>query len=336
MKHSRILVILCCAWAVLSCQPKTVPAGTDTVKIILDTDIGPDYDDVGATAFLHAMADSGRAEILATISCNRDSLVVPTLDVLNTYFGKPDIPTGAPTTDGVSMASSQHWPDSLVERFPHRITSTKLAPDAVVQYRSILADQPDHSVVIVTVGFLTNLSNLLKSGADQASPLNGMDLVEKKVKRLVSMAGKFPEGKEFNVHMDSAASRYCLEKWPTEIIFSGFEIGEKVKTGLKLVSLGRPDNPVREAYRIAMSHSSEDASGRMSWDQTALCIAVYGIEPFFSDVRGRIVVNSNGSNGWENNQEGKHSYVRFKMAPDSLASFIERRMMHIPQKLTKQ
>ena len=34
-------------------------------KVIFDTDIGPDWDDVGATATLHALANSGEAENLA-------------------------------------------------------------------------------------------------------------------------------------------------------------------------------------------------------------------------------------------------------------------------------
>ena len=332
MKNSGFTVLMALIWVLISCHTNPARQVSDKIKIILDTDIGPDYDDVGAVAFLHAMADSGKAEILATISCNKDSLVVPTLQVLNTYFGRPDIPTGAPKTEGVSMSATSHWPDSLVNRFPHRINDTRLSPDAVAQYRTILAGQPDHSVSVVTIGFLTNLSNLLRSEADQASPLNGRDLVALKVKRLVSMAGKFPEGKEFNVYMDSAASRHCFDNWPTEIIFSGFEIGEKVKTGLKLVREQGSDNPVREAYRIAMSGSAEDKYGRMSWDQTALCIAIYGIDPFFSEVKGKITVNPNGSNGWEDNISGKQSYVRMETPPDTLALFIERRMMHVPEK----
>lgn len=336
MRNPGIMILAVCSWAMFSCNANQPQPNNEKIKIILDTDIGPDYDDVGATAFLHAMADSGKTEILATLSCNKDSLVVPTLDVLNTYFGKPDIPVGAPRAGGVSMSASQHWPDSLVSRFPHRSISSRLSPDAVSLYRTILAAQPDHSVTIVTIGFLTNLSNLLQTTADQASPLDGKALVAQKVRRLVSMAGKFPYGKEFNVHMDSTASGYCFEHWPTEIIFTGFEIGEKIKTGLKLVSRGSPDNPVREAFRIAMSGSSEDKHGRMSWDQTALLIAIYGTEPFFSGVKGTITVNPDGSNGWEDNNQGKHSYVRFKMAPDSIGHFIEQRMMHTPpNKLTK-
>lgn len=207
-----------------------------------------------------------------------------------------------------------------------------MAPDAVTGYRQILAAQPDHSVTIVTVGFLTNLSNLLQSPPDRVSPLNGKELIEKKVRKLVSMAGGFPSGKEFNVYMDSPASKYCFENWPTEIVFSGFEIGEKIKTGLRLVRQAGPDNPVREAFRIAMSGSKEDRGGRMSWDQTAIIIAIFGPDPFFSTEKGRIIVNSDGTNRWEDNPTGKQSYVKLKMPVENISKFIEDRMMHNPIK----
>ena len=109
-------------------QSKSGPS--KPVKIILDTDIGPDYDDVGAMAVLHALADSGKAEILATLSCNKDSLVVPTIEVINTYFGRAASPVGAPKSKGVSLGAAQHWPDSIAVRFPHQIGSSRLAPDA--------------------------------------------------------------------------------------------------------------------------------------------------------------------------------------------------------------
>ena len=49
------------------------------------------------------------------------------------------------------------------------------------------------------------------------------------------MAGHFPEGREFNIHKDAAAAKKALDNWPTPVIFSGFEIGEKIKTGLPLI-----------------------------------------------------------------------------------------------------
>jgi hypothetical protein len=37
------------------------------VRIILDTDMSGDCDDAGALALLHALADQGECEILATV-----------------------------------------------------------------------------------------------------------------------------------------------------------------------------------------------------------------------------------------------------------------------------
>jgi inosine-uridine nucleoside N-ribohydrolase len=334
MRRFYFLLLIGCAWILTGCTTPTAKTSSAPIKIILDTDIGPDYDDVGAMAVLHAMADSGKVEILGTLTCNKDSLVVPTIEVINTWFGRPTIPTGAPKSKAVSLSANQHWPDSIVSRFPHQSRSTREAPDAVKQYRKILAAQPDGSVTVVTIGFLTNLSNLLQTPSDEISSLNGTELVARKVKKLVSMAGRFPSGGEFNVYMDSTASVYCFKHWPTPVLLTGFEIGEKIKTGLKLISRPGRNNPVEEAYRIAITGSKEDQYGRCSWDQTAVLIAVYGTEPFFTAVNGTMLVNPNGSNGWEDNPAGKHSYMKFKMSPEDLSRFIEERMMHLPMKET--
>jgi inosine-uridine nucleoside N-ribohydrolase len=321
-----ILVLL----AMVSCR--NISKAPEPVRIIFDTDCGPDYDDVGALAFLHAMADSGKAEILATVSSNKNELVVPSIDVINTYFGRPDIPLGAPKSAGADMSASQHWPDSIVARYPHLAGSTIDAPDAVSVYRKILSLQPDKSVTIVTVGFLTNLNNLLKSGPDSFSQLTGKELVEKKVKNLVSMAGWFPKGREFNIFIDSAASQFVFENWPGKVTFTGFEVGREIKTGLRLVNSSISNSPVKDVFRISIPLSEEDKSGRMSWDETAVLIAVYGTGRFFNTVSGTIVIAPDGSNTWKDDPEGKQSYVVMKTSPKELADFIEDRMMHIPAK----
>jgi hypothetical protein len=68
----------------------------------------------------------------------------------------------------------------------------------------------------------------------------------------------------------------------------------------------------------------------MSWDETAVLIGVYGTNGFFDTVRGKIIVNSDGSNSWENDERGKHIYVKQKMGISEISSFIEDRMMHKP------
>jgi inosine-uridine nucleoside N-ribohydrolase len=322
--------LMVCLLILNSCVNQSKVIENKAVRVIFDTDLGPDYDDVGALAFLHAMADSGKAEILATVSSNKHELVAPSIDVINTYFGRGDIAIGAPKTNGVTLGSSQHWADSIVEKYPHTIKSTTEALDAVDIYRRNLNDEPDSSVTIVTVGFLTNLSNLLKSGPDNISPLTGNELVIRKVKRLVSMAGWFPEGKEFNIFMDSTASKYVYENWPGEIIFTGFEIGSVIHTGLKLIKSEVQNSPVKDVFRISIPLSAEDKDGRMSWDETAVLIGIYGAEGFFDTVRGKIIINTNGANTWVNNPDGKHLYVVQKMPIPQISEFIEARMMHQP------
>jgi inosine-uridine nucleoside N-ribohydrolase len=331
MKITASIIILA-ALITAGCSGKKSPDTSMAVKIIFDTDLGPDYDDVGALAILHAMADSGKAEILATMASNKDELVAPCIEIINTYFGRPEIPIGAPKSPGVNLTAWQHWPDSLVAEYNHTIRSTDDAPDAVLLYRKILASQPDSSVTIVTVGFMTNLANLLKSQPDSISPLNGQELVSLKVKGYVAMAGRFPEGKEFNVEKDSVASEYVFNEWPGKIIFTGFEIGSKLFTGLRLVSSKIENSPVKDVFRISLPLSEEDRNGRMSWDETAVIIAVYGPDKFFSLKHGNIIVAPDGSNTWQDDQNGRHAYVEWKMDKKELEKFLEDRMMHIPVK----
>ena len=103
-------------------------------RIILDTDMTFDVDDVGALAVLHALADAGQATILA---------------VYRGPFADPD---------------ASRYLDH-VAAFPHRLTYD-LAPDALDVYRRVLMGQPDHSVTIVGVGFLNNLARLLRAETD--------------------------------------------------------------------------------------------------------------------------------------------------------------------------
>jgi len=310
----------------LSCQPRKSLI-TEPVKIIFDSDMGPDYDDVGALTMLHAFADSGKAEILAAMASNKYALVAPCLEVINTYYSRPNIPIGSPKTHGVNIGCSQHWTDSLVANYPHRLDSTSKAMDAVWLYRKILASQPDTSVVIVTVGFLTNLNDLLLSQPDLISKLNGKDLVLTKVKGLVAMAGMFPEGKEFNVKEDSTSSKYVFDHWPTRIILSGFEIGDKILTGKKLIKSNLM-SPAKMAFSIAIPMSEEDRNGRRSWDQTAVLTAVKGAAFAFGEVKGQMIAETSGFNRWINMRDGKHSYLIFKKTPAELSELIEGYMMH--------
>ncbi|WP_234736593.1 nucleoside hydrolase [Tellurirhabdus bombi] len=304
-------------------------ASKKPIPLILDTDIGPDYDDVGAMALLHALADQGEVHPLAVISCNKNDLVVPTIDVLNTYFGRPDLPAGAPKGKAVTDGAWQKWPEMLVAKYPHRLKSTANAPDAVYTYRQVLARQPDQSVTLVTIGFLTNLADLLNSKPDQLSKLSGQELVKQKVKHLVAMAGEFPKGREFNVYKDSLASEQVFSRWPTPIIFSGFEIGKEIKTGLRLVADSSLNGPVKDVYALCLPKAQSDYAGRMSWDQTAVLVAVRGVAPYYGLRRGRIQLQG-GNNTWQDDPKGPHTYLTEAMPVAQVTELIETLMRHQP------
>jgi pyrimidine-specific ribonucleoside hydrolase len=302
------------------------------VSIIFDTDIGPDYDDVGAITLLHALADSGEAKILATMASNVNPPIVAVLNIFNTYFNRPQIPIGIPKGSAVNLPAKQKWDSIIVTKYPHAVRSNDEATDAVLLYREILSKQPNQSVVIVTVGFLTNLANLLNSNSDRISPLTGKELVKKKVKQLVSMAGKFPSGKEFNVDRDIAASQKVIADWPTPIIFSGFEIGVEILTGLPLINNNSIQNsPVKEVFSISIPFDPQDKNGRMSWDETAVLVAVRGWEKYYTLHPGRFVINADGSNSWDSTGKG-HQYLVRKMPVAEMTALINQLIMHQPVK----
>ncbi len=302
------------------------------VSVIFDTDMGPDYDDVGAIAMLHALADSGQARILATIASTKYPKVAAVLSVLNTYFGRPDLPIGVPKGKAITDKDSQHWSDTITARYPHAIRSNADVPDAVVLYRQLLAKQPDGSVTIISVGFMTNLANLLNSRPDQYSRLSGKELVARKVRQLVGMAGKFPGGKEYNVFMDTPASNGVFANWPTPVLLSGFEIGEQIHSGLPLIRNNQIRNsPVKDVFAISMPKAKEDAGGRMSWDQTAVLVGINGYAPYYTVKPGRITMKPDGSNGWDTAGKG-HQYLVVKMPVLQVEKIINDLMQHQPVK----
>src|SRR5690606_19565522 len=131
-------------------------------KIIFDTDMGPDYDDVGAITVLHALADSGECELLATVASDRHPSVAPTIALFNRYFGRDTLPVGIAVPDAPELMAPNGWNDSLINRYAPELRNRDF-PDAVRLYRQVLAGQPDTSVTVVTVGFLSNLAALLTS-----------------------------------------------------------------------------------------------------------------------------------------------------------------------------
>ena len=145
----------------------SINAQSDPVKIIFDSDMALDPEDMNALCLLHAFADKGEAEILATIACgyetNRASGA--TMDAINTFYSRPDIPVATTKINpvfhryAIPLARSPYTP-IVRDTYPHDVPDDDNCPSAVSIYRKILSEQPDNSVVIVTTGWLVNLRDL--------------------------------------------------------------------------------------------------------------------------------------------------------------------------------
>ena len=326
--RTLIFLLLFCACASLFAQHSAAP-----VHLIFDSDMGPDYDDVGAITIMHNYADNGEVKILATMASTKYDGVAAVLNVFNTYFNRPNIPVGVPKGEALTLRDWQHWTDTVLARYPHKIKTNDEAEDAVTLYRKILAEQPDNSVTVVSIGFFTNLSNLLNTKGDAYSSLTGKELVKKKVKLLVSMAGKYPEGYEFNVMKDIPASNNVFANWPTQIIFSGFEIGAKIKVGLPLINNAAiKKDPTKDVFRVSIPMAKEDAAGRMSWDETSVLVAIKGYDKWYTPHTGHIsTIAADGKNSWDNGGTGQ-AYLVEKTPYTAVQDLINELIMHQPVK----
>ncbi len=284
MKHLLLLV----AAATLFAQ----------TPVIFDTDMGNDVDDALALALLHALETRGECKIVAVTITKDNPWAAPYIDVVDTFFGRPEIPIGMVKNSHVTPEDS---PMIRIPagHFPHKLRSGADAPDASSVLRAALAAQPDHSVVIVQVGFSTNLARLLDDSGE---------LIARKVKLLVMMAGNFAKpDPEFNVKMDIPSAQKLMRDWPTPVIASGFEIGVSMLFPASSITRDFPgDNPIAEAYKNYMKFPYD----RPTWDITAALYAVRPNDGYFSlSEPGAIQVDAKGVTTFTPSAGGAHRYI---------------------------
>lgn len=324
MKYLSVIILII---ALSACSDVPDRENSGAVRIILDTDMESDVDDVGALAMLHALADSGETEILGVMVCAINPWSILCADRINTYFNRENLPLGQLRGPGVDRESL--YARGVAEEFPGTLQSADDAPEAVDQYRRILAGQPDNSVVILSIGYLTNLRDLINSSPDRHSDLDGRQLAEQKVRLWVCMGGQFPSGREANLRWDTEASIEAIDRWPGEIIFSGWEIG-LMDTGDDILDLPE-SNPVRRAYQLF------DRIPHKNWDQVAVLYAVRGLDDgpaahyWELSGPGRLVIDpADGSNIWEDDPDGPHRHLIQKGSDEEIAREIDALMMHVP------
>ncbi len=294
-------------------QPAKAP-----VPLIFDTDIGNDCDDVLAMGVIHSLESRGLCKLLAVTITKDHDQCAPFADAINTFYGRGDIPVGV-CHSGITPQQSRftglvNEKDGDKDRYPHDLRSGKDAPDAVRVLRQVLAAQMDGSVVIIQVGFSTNLANLLKSPPDEISSMSGRELASKKVRLVSAMAGAFTpiNGQphpEYNVTEDIASAKTLVMEWPTPIVFSGFEIGLAIPYPASSIENDYqyvPQHPLKEAYVLY----EPPPHNRPTWDLTSV---LYGVLPdrgyFGLSDKGSVTVDDKGFTTFAASENGLHRFL---------------------------
>jgi hypothetical protein len=309
------------------------------VPILFDTDMTGDCDDCGALAVLHALADAGEAEILGCIaSFGANPYVAGCIAAINAWYGRPEVPIGAEQTP-YGRPDSAYLEGVAVDtdRYGHRIVTNRDVPDHVSTYRRLLAGRTRPDVTIVTVGRLKGLHDLLASGPDAVSLLDGVSLVRASVRLWVCMGGQYPTSggrPEANFHSfgGAAYAAKTVRLWPGAALFSGFEIGREILTGPELEAFG-DENPVRRAYRLFFdAHTRLGAPrSRPSWDQTAVLAAVRGPAPYWDVRRGTNRVSEDGDTEWLDQPDQGHAHLVRRMPSEAVAGVISELMARAPR-----
>ena len=289
------------------------------VAVIFDTDIGNDVDDVLALGLLHTLESRGECRLLAVTITKDEPLAAAFTDAVNTFYGRPDIPIGM-VRGGVTPGPGTFLGLATVRdgdalRYAHDLSGPRAAAaDAVRLLRETLAGEPDGSVVVVQVGFSTNLARLLDTPGDDVSPLGGRALVAAKVRLLSIMGGAFEliNGKrhaEYNIERDVAAARTVAAHWPTPIVWSGYEIG---------LAMPYPPESIRQDYRWAVHHPlaesyelySPPPHARPTWDLTSVLAVVRPDRGYFGlSEPGHVVVEDDGRVRFEPDPAGPHRHL---------------------------
>ena len=302
-----LTMVFCSNMVLTSCSDKDETATqiqdkayTGVPLVIFDTDIGSSADDLFALEMLYRYDEQQLCQLLGVVVDREGETNADFADVMNTYFGHPDVPIGL-VQDGIK--NPKVWidyahvaymteADDTTPMFLRTIDQNEMRPDGYKLYRRLLAQQPDHSVSIVSTGFVTCLAQLLQSEADEYSALSGVELVHQKVKCIYLQGGVFGDAEEsdFNFAQGITFAQAFFDLWPKDVdmVFSPMEVGQTVEYTPEQViaDVSWTDrHPIKQVYMTC-----DCTTGQRMWDPMCVIQAVEGDSLFSLSKRGTISI----------------------------------------------
>lgn len=305
---------------------ETFDKGDRTVepkKIIFDTDIGGDCDDVVALDLLISAHQQGLCKLVGVSCTSFMAEGVGCARAILKTRGMEQVPLAAMK----ARDNAEHWYGTAVARaFPELARMELPAEAPVAALRRWIGENP--GVTVVVVGDMTNVADLLTSGPDAVSPLTGVELVRQNVAAFAVMAGDFSHQldpalqpkPEWNVICNIPGACTFFELCPTDVFILPFEAGQDVLSGRILAqkAADRPDG-------LAIIAHGSGERGRSSWDPMTVLYTVWGEKPWFNLSKGGkvAVVPENGVTTLEEYEGGRHFVLRNAVSNEEIGAFID-------------
>jgi fibronectin type 3 domain-containing protein/inosine-uridine nucleoside N-ribohydrolase len=305
-----------------------VSATAAPLRVIFDTDMRADCDDAGALAMLHKLQDMGECEILGVVTSTTGPAIVPTIDAMNAFYGRGNLPIGL--CEETHLEHFDPYAPKLAKKFPSD-QKNSTAPKAAALYRRLLNASPDKSVTVIVVGYATACHELLLTGANHRGdgiPLTGRQLVAKKVKELVQMGnaggGNMYDG--FNLGLDATSAAYVEANWPAPIVYS--PDGATIHTGKKYTNGTINPNVNPFAFAYVNYPATREHGIRASWDQVTAIYAVRGLswssKTWFRKTSGKFTFRASGSRVYSSFTKGQDNFPRAYIKTNIADSYFER------------
>lgn len=313
-------------------------------KIIFDTDLGGDCDDVVALDLLLSAHKAGECALIGVSYSYTTRTSVGCIHAILKQHGCEEIPVGRMDIPAGTKEYPGTYASPVVEKFGGADTPTYDSTEEAVRFLRRLLTANDR-VTIVATGSMSNLAGLMKSGADDLSPLDGMTLMREHVDEIAVMGcnfwhenGRNPDpgyiGEdgtllpvcEWNIFCDIPGARYVFHNCPVPLVCSPFELGLNMFTGKPMCDYGHGETP--DSYSLIVHGSAE--RGQHSWDPATALYGIYGARPwFYKTVKGQIVIDEQGVAHFDSLHGGQQCIIQCAMTQGEIAGEIDRRIMRL-------
>lgn len=272
-------------------------------KVILDTDLGCDSDDIGAVVVLNQLYKKELVLPLLITSVNSNIEPAIVIDEINRYYNSK-IPIGMNLT--VPYGIKDGYAKDIVSKF--NISTTKEFMDSSLAIHNTLLESDE--ITLIAVGPLTNIANYINK--------YGESLLNEKVKEMYVMAGNFVSSNaEWNITEDINAMKIVLKKYHNKMVFIPFEVGYDVYTARNLIN---SDTLMGYGYFI------HNGGPRPSWDPITVYYAITQSNDFTLSSKGTVNCDEKGVTTFIKG-EGNHYYMLNNFNKSKVEDLLEKIMI---------